>query len=308
MLLIEKILFKKMKRSVSIMAEKKEQELKAVLTEDLKEELENVTVNLKKIYSRLSESFDFMNNFKNQIKDDEDAAPLVEALQEIQIFRERLDEAFFPVVELSQSLRIADMMGQEEYVYFDRIKLNLSENILQSDNIEEALRLYIEEDAYMHADKIIQGCRKELQIDKYKGNVFKQAVSAYENEEYDLAVIGFIAMVDGLLSDVSKDQATTQIGRRTKKILDKLEKKSPIVSDEYAYLTMLVSFEKAFYVLQLSSDFEKEEPDNLNRHWIMHGRSTRKKTKLDCIKVIRMIYGILLINKIEMEDGKSFSD
>ncbi|MCI5877907.1 MAG: hypothetical protein MRZ93_05775 [Lachnospiraceae bacterium] len=290
------------------MAEKKEQELKAVLTEDLKEELENVTVNLKKIYSRLSESFDSMNNFKNQIKDDEDAAPLVEALQEIQIFRERLDEAFFPVVELSQSLRIADMMGQEEYVYFDRIKLNLSENILQSDNIEEALRLYIEEDAYMHADKIIQGCKKELQIDKYKGNVFKQAVSAYENEEYDLAVIGFIAMVDGLLSDVSKDQATTQIGRRAKKILDKLEKKSPIVSDEYAYLTMLVSFEKAFYVLQLYSDFEKEEPDNLNRHWIMHGRSTRKKTKLDCIKVIRMIYGILFIKKIEKEDGKSFSD
>lgn len=282
------------------MAEKKEQEWK--------EDLKNVTVNLKESYSRLSESLDFMNNFKNQIKDDEDAAPLVEALQEIQIFRERLDEAFFPVVELSQSLRIADMMGQEEYVYFDRIKLNLSENILQSDNIEEALRLYIEEDAYMHADKIIQGCKKELQIDKYKGNVFKQAVSAYENEEYDLAVIGFIAMVDGLLSDVSKDQATTQIGRRAKKILDKLEKKSPIVSDEYAYLTMLVSFEKAFYVLQLSSDFEKEEPDNLNRHWIMHGRSTRKKTKLDCIKVIRMIYGILLINKIEMEDGKSFSD
>ena len=50
--------------------------------------------------------------------------------------------------------------------------------------------------------------------------------------------------------------------------------------------------------------FDDPEPKILNRHWIMHGRSLRRKTKLDCVKMIRFIYGIILLDEIAQQYEK----
>ena len=69
--------------------------------------------------------------------------------------------------------------------------------------------------------------------------------------------------------------------------------------DEYATLTLALTLEKTLDSFSAFSDFSKKEPKGLNRHWIAHGRSTRKKTKLDCVKMINLIYGLLLIEQLD---------
>lgn len=59
----------------------------------------------------------------------------------------------------------------------------------------------------------------------------------------------------------------------------------------------MLTFEKTMELFSTNFDFKGEEPKELNRHWIMHGRSRRRKTEHDCVKLIYFIYGILLIDE-----------
>ena len=78
----------------------------------------------------------------------------------------------------------------------------------------------------------------------------------------------------------------------------KLEDNEEIENDEFSVFALLITFRETMESFSHNSDFKKKEPKNLNRHWIMHGRSRRRKTKLDCIKTIRFIYGIILIDEL----------
>ena len=60
--------------------------------------------------------------------------------------------------------------------------------------------------------------------------------------------------------------------------------------------SLFYTFNKTVEIFTANSDFHGKEPKGLNRHWIAHGRSRRKKTKLDCVKLINLVYGIILID------------
>jgi CRP-like cAMP-binding protein len=83
--------------------------------------------------------------------------------------------------------------------------------------------------------------------------------------------------------------------------------------NEIALIMLSITFQKAVEILSAKSDFSKKEPDNLNRHWIMHGRSRSEKTKLDCIKLMKREFGFLLDDAKTrylnfLEDYKSFAE
>lgn len=50
------------------------------------------------------------------------------------------------------------------------------------------------------------------------------------------------------------------------------------------------------YCIQ-KSDFTKEEPLEINRHWIEHGRTEKIYTKMDCIKVINALSTLTIIKQ-----------
>lgn len=55
---------------------------------------------------------------------------------------------------------------------------------------------------------------------------------------------------------------------------------------------------KALEKFGKNSEFNKDEPD-LNRHWIMHGRTDHCMEQIDCIRVINIFYGTILLGKWE---------
>ena len=225
-------------------------------------------------------------------KFDEIMQPIREFSKSVQL---QLKEVAVAVSESLRPLRAAEMLGEAQYVYWNFMTNEFVDVIINSQNINETLGELIERDNFKAVDDTIEKCR----TNPYMGNytyLFDQSVAAFLNGQLDLAVTGFTSIIDGLLSDTSGNQ-TTRIATRANAIIEKLEENETVDSDEYALMILLFTFEKTMELFSASSDFKGEEPKELNRHWIMHGRSRRRKTKLDCVKLVNFIYGILLIDE-----------
>lgn len=125
-------------------------------------------------------------------------------------------------------------------------------------------------------------------------NLFSQCEFAFKRGLYAICVIGLTSIVDGLLSLLSGDKKTTNIKNRLESMIKKAEFKK---SEEHLSINMMIytlqSFTERFIE---KTDFNFAEPININRHWIMHGRSKREYTAFECMQLCRYIYGILLLN------------
>lgn len=68
--------------------------------------------------------------------------------------------------------------------------------------------------------------------------------------------------------------------------LDELDRKTICIYQA------LDSFEDSLFS---NSHFDKSEPDNLNRHWVMHGRTRRTYTRYDFLKVLLWLDALLFL-------------
>ena len=192
--------------------------------------------------------------------------------------------------------RLADC----QYVFWDYLNEEQIDLILESSNINKTLRELNLKSKYADIKGIAQNCLEKPHLKPYE-KLFIQSMVAFDEGNSELSILGFISIIDGLLSDVSND-ATPKIFQRADAILRKIEDNEEIENDEFSVFALLITFRETMESFSHNSDFKKKEPKNLNRHWIMHGRSRRRKTKLDCIKTIRFIYGIILIDELSKND------
>lgn len=226
------------------------------------------------------------------LKFNEIMRPLHEFAESVQL---QFREVSVAVSEAIRPLRSAEMLGEAQYVYWNYMSSEFVDTIINSQNVNQTLEELIVQKRLLTVDDTIEKCRANPYMHCYT-HIFNQSVRAIKNGQLDLAVIGLTSIIDGLLTDTSGNH-TTKIATRASAIMDKLEENETVDSDEYALMTLMLTFEKTMELFSANSDFKGEEPKELNRHWIMHGRSRRRKTELDCVKLINLIYGILLIDE-----------
>ena len=239
------------------------------------------------IYSVMKPYFEFANAVHNSI------VSFVKPFMEFVERAAQIVKILSPEIEKYLAiLKLAEV----QYVNFGHIDTDFAKQINEADNVNKILRQTHEQNKYRQVNNTIRLCGDHALMHTYK-KMFSQAILAYRNKHNELAIVGFLAVIDGLLTDVSKDSATS-IFNRANIILEKAVKSETIDFDdeELHVLALTITFVKTVELLSAQSDFNGKEPPSLNRHWIMHGRSRRRKTKLDCIKLIHFIYGILLIH------------
>lgn len=249
-------------------------------TNSFSPDFSSIKATLLKSEARLQE---MMRAFAESVQ--EMMHPITEALEE---FQSQFKEVTRPLCTIGK-------LGNAQFVCWSYMTRDFVDAIIATDNINKTLRELMVKDRYKTVDDTIHRCFSNSLI-KPHHRLLEQSVAAFKSGRCDLAVIGLTSIIDGLLSDVSGNK-TTNIATRAKTILAKIEQNEFVDSDEYAILALVLTFEKTMNIFSASSDFSKKEPKGLNRHWIMHGRSRRKKTKLDCVKLINLTYGILLIDE-----------
>lgn len=197
--------------------------------------------------------------------------------------------------ELSVWFSAVQKMADVQIVFTGDLSLDMAHRICQSDNVAATVEQFYTENDNHEINSVIERCRQAKQTSDYS-ELFSQTISAYQAEHYHLACLGMLAMVDGTLSDVSENRKTgykIRLEEIEKKIADKfelddLEKKMMCI-----YVSMN-SFEETIFK---NSDFAQAEPSDLNRHWIIHGRTRREYTKLDFIKTILWLDAIIFLDE-----------
>lgn len=207
------------------------------------------------------------------------------------------------VAEVSRAITVSYKLGEAQYVQWDFMDSAFFEAILSSQNTNKTLReQIIVREKQVSANKTIEKTQLNPMMKRHL-RVYNQAIGAFRNGNNDLAVIGFTAVFDGLLSDVSGIN-TSKIKKRLDAVMDKMEKCLQLDPKEYAFATFLFTFEDTVSSFTKTASFDDKEPKGLNRHWIAHGQSRRRKTKLDCIKLINLNYGLLLLDEFDRKEKK----
>lgn len=247
-----------------------------------------------------------LKEFAFQIR--EIARPLMEAMQTIRDLLHPIiqaaDKHRQEIIKFGQAFKDAtrfmiaiEQLGEAQYVYWDYMSSDFIDAVIESKNINKTLREMMIRDRFCKVNDTIERTIESKEIQKYE-RLYSQSVKAFRNGDCDLAITGFSSVFDGVLTIVS-DNSTSHFTPRIKTIEEKLKKHSVLDHEEYAMLTLAWTLEKTLVTISKFSNFDGKEPKGLNRHWIGHGRTTRKKTKLDCVKMINLIYGLLLVRKLD---------
>lgn len=228
--------------------------------------------------------------------------PIVEALEQ---YKPKVAEIGQALLQASRRFSAIRKMGDAQFVFWDYMTEEYVDAIVDSENINKTLREQMIRDRFSKVNRTIDKTLSSPAMQKHK-RLYSQSAEAFRDGNSDLAVTGFTSVFDGLLTDISGNP-TSRLGPRIDVIKKKLDNDEFLDNDEYAMLTLALTLEKTLDSFSAPSDFKGKEPTGLNRHWIAHGRSTRKKSKIDCVKMINLIYGLLLIVDLESTVSPNFS-
>lgn len=120
----------------------------------------------------------------------------------------------------------------------------------------------------------------------------EQCVYAYKNNMYILSICTLLPVLEGILSTFEEDKTNIRMMKVCKEMLNTVENKLTI---DPSYLEAILN--KALWIscyhfitaLYQKSDFSGAEPEMLNRHWILHGRTAFNNSQIDSIRVFNAI-------------------
>ncbi|MBU8919103.1 hypothetical protein BGM25_23950 [Bacillus sp. FJAT-29953] len=119
----------------------------------------------------------------------------------------------------------------------------------------------------------------------------KQCVFAHKNNMFILSISTLIPVLEGILSTFESDKTNIRMMKICKEMLDSTDDKSMINKIMW---TSCYHFISALYQ---KSDFSATEPDIINRHWILHGRTAFNNSEIDSIRIFNAVETISTIMK-----------
>lgn len=257
--------------------------------------LESMGKNLEQ-YNDMSEQF-VKNIIQPMIEFQKRVTEITRPLAE---FQKNIATIIAPLAEYAEIISAVNLLGNNQFVFWDYISKDFASQILQSEDINGLMLEYYTSNESRQIKETIQACKSNKLIKPYT-KLFSQSISAYNRKHYHLAIMGLLGVIDGLLSDISKKPGT-HIKSRAKAITDKLSDDIELSQEDFSVLILYLTFNNIVNSIGTTAPFDCEEPELLNRHWIMHGRTKKKISQLDCIKIINFIYGILLFDKLNSEE------
>lgn len=245
-----------------------------------------------------------------QLKIAESMRPFIETQENI---RRTLDKMYEPIRRLAEitnsinesistslapfkkPLRLMQVArSNQTVIWYD---LNPKEDVesFNSSYLDEIVLEHFLCNGSLELNLLIQKCRTSLQ--KRLGCIiFEQSIDALDRKAYNAAILGFTSALDGVLTLCSGSDSTSARDRlsllQTKLVEQDADSfTAEEIKEFWLYSTLFPAIES----FNNKAPFNKLEPSLLNRHWIVHGRTTREYELIDCIKVLSMIYGMLIL-------------
>ena len=165
-----------------------------------------------------------------------------------------------------------------------------------NDNIDDLFLRFFEYDGGFYLHQMIERI-KNSEIPKPLRKVFKEIYVAYEKELYIVCSISLMAIIEGVaLAFYKQGESTQKVKDICNKMVDKYNQDPNNSIQKYAWISYKNFIDHAFKY----ADFNKPEPE-LNRNWLLHGKSSYELSKMDCLKLFNSLSTICMIYKHEKE-------
>lgn len=199
-----------------------------------------------------------------------------------------------------------EKLAEKQIVFTDDLDLDFAKEIYNSVNIDELIKKYYFNNNEQNMTVLVERCGFLSEITNYK-ELYYQTIEAYNKKHYHLACIGIFSILDGILADVS-EITNTNFKLRIEAIENKFKDKVELNEVDRKTLCIYTAIEKIENTLFAFSDFSKDEPNTLNRHWLVHGRTRKEYTNYDFLKILLWVDGISYIHQISSQNQVQLSE
>lgn len=187
-------------------------------------------------------------------------------------------------------------MAYAQIIFTEPPVPELTEKICRNDvNIEEEVLNYYEAENDKKLNDLIQRCRKSKRIHAYR-NLYDEIIDTFNHKHYQLVCIGLFAIMDGVLADATGLLTRPAFIKRLDKLRERLEEKQELLDEDLVLFSIYDGIDINQEDFFKGPDFDEEEDTNtIERNWLLHGRTHREYRKIDMIKVLLLLEGIIII-------------
>lgn len=190
-------------------------------------------------------------------------------------------------------------MSAQQIVFTDDLTIDLAKRIIASADVNSTILKYYLNDGEDRLHAIIVRCKEARQIEPFRV-LYDEIIAAFCSKHYQLACVGLFSMLDGLLSEITSD-TSTNFKRRVEKINNKLSEKVELDEVDKKLFGIYMSMGSFENTIFKNEDFKHSEPEGLNRHWVVHGRTRKQYSKLDCLKALLMLDAFLILDDASLQ-------
>ena len=165
------------------------------------------------------------------------------------------------------------------------------------DDINSFMADFYSFDNYRNMKAMIKG----IQESKIKPGLVKMIIEcwqAFESKLYAVCATSLISAIEGVLSEFSDDKNDVKMMKVCQKHVDTFPQDGSTILKH-----VWVSYNQFIRHLYQKSDFDAAEPIDINRHWLLHGRSNFEIEELECIKLFNAVHSLCMVINKEVNES-----
>jgi len=177
--------------------------------------------------------------------------------------------------------------------------VNVIGNTEEIQDIEKFFEMYFTYNDYKHTKAMIDNILDTPISDGLK-KMIRECWMAFQSKLYAVCATSLISVIEGVLSEFSTDKSDVRMMKVCQNIVDEFP------SDGSSILKHVwISYNNFIRNLYQKSDFKQVEPDEINRHWLLHGRSDFKIKEIDCLRLFNAVESLCMVVKKENKESKN---
>ena len=118
----------------------------------------------------------------------------------------------------------------------------------------------------------------------------RQCWDAFQNKLYAVCATSLLSVIEGILSEFGDDKRDVRMMKICQYHVDNFSTNGSTIEKH-----VWISYNSFIRKLYEKSDFTAAEPNVINRHWLLHGRSDFEQTEIDCIRLFNAVQSLCMV-------------
>ena len=172
-------------------------------------------------------------------------------------------------------------------------------NTTKLDDINTFLHWFFTVEDYQKTKDMVAAIKHSPITEGIK-NLLGQCWQAFQNKLYAVCATSLLSVIEGILSEFSDDKQDVRMMKVCQKKVDTFPSTGSTIQKH-----VWISYNNFIRNLYQKSDFSADEPETINRHWLLHGRSDFEIDELDCIRLFNAVQSLCMIVEAEAKETKT---